>query len=63
VKHLSPCFADSDDIVVNSRTSSFQPGVTDARESESDDTEMSNCTSMALGYLEQADQRKIGKKS
>jgi len=63
VKHLSPYFADSDDIAVNSRTSSFQPGVTDAGGSESDDAELSDCTIMALKYLEQADQRKIGKKS
>jgi hypothetical protein len=35
----------------------------DAGGSESDDAEMSNCTLMALNYLEQADQRKIGKKS
>jgi hypothetical protein len=63
VKHLSPCFADSDDIAVNSRKSSFQPGVTDAEGSESDDAELSDCTLMALNYLEQADQRKIGKES
>jgi hypothetical protein len=63
VKHLSPCFADSDDVVVNSRMSSFQPGVTNAGGSELDDDELSNCTLMALNYLEQADQRKIGKKS
>jgi hypothetical protein len=60
VKHLSPYFADFDDIAVKSRTSSFQPGVTDAGGSESDDTELSDCTLMALRYLEQADQRKIG---
>jgi hypothetical protein len=48
---------------VNSRTSSFQPRVTDAEGSESDDTELSDCTLMALNYLEWADQRKIGKKS
>jgi len=42
VKHLSPCFADSDDIVVNSRTSSFKPRVTDAEGSESEDAELSD---------------------
>jgi hypothetical protein len=63
VKHLSPCFADSDDIAVNSRTSSFQLGVTDAGGSKSNNVELSDCTLMALNYLEQADQRKIGKKS
>jgi hypothetical protein len=31
--------------------------------SESDDAELSDCTLMALDYLEQADQRKIDKKS
>jgi hypothetical protein len=35
----------------------------DAGGSESDDVELSDCTLMALRYLEQADQRKIGKKS
>jgi hypothetical protein len=35
----------------------------DAVGSESDDVELSNCTLMALNYLEQAHQRKIGKKS
>jgi len=36
----------------------------DAGGSESDDAELSDyCTLMALSYLEQADQRKIGKKS
>jgi len=30
--------------------------------SESDNAELSNCTLMVLNYLEQADQRKIGKK-
>jgi hypothetical protein len=63
VKHLSPCFADPDDVAVNSRMSSFQPGVTDAGGSESDDAELSDCTLMALNYLEQANQLKIGKKS
>jgi hypothetical protein len=63
VKHLSPCFADSDDVVVNSRTSFFELGVTDAGGSESDDAELSEYTLMALNYLEQAEQRKIGKKS
>jgi len=52
VKHLSPCFADSDDIAVNSRTSSFQPRVTDAGGSESDDAELLDCTLMGLNYLE-----------
>jgi hypothetical protein len=37
--------------------------LTDAGGSESDDAELSDCTIMALKYLEQADQRKIGKKS
>lgn len=32
VKHLSPCFGDPDDNVVTSRTSSFQPGATDAED-------------------------------
>jgi hypothetical protein len=63
VKHLSPCFADFNDIVVNSRTISFQPGVTNAGGSESDDVELSDCTLMALNYLGWADQHKIGKKS
>jgi hypothetical protein len=63
VKHLSPCFADSDDVAVNSRTSSFRLGVTDAGGFELDDAELSECTLMALNYLEQADQCKIGKKS
>jgi hypothetical protein len=63
VKHLSLCFADSDDIIVNSRTSSFQPKETDAGGSESDDAELSDCTLMALNFLERADQHKIGKKS
>jgi hypothetical protein len=31
--------------------------------SESDDAELSDCTLIALNYLEQAYQRKIGKKS
>jgi hypothetical protein len=35
----------------------------DAGGSELDDAELSDCTLMALNYLEQADQRKIGKKS
>jgi hypothetical protein len=51
VKHLSPCFADSDDITMTSRTSSFQPGVTDAGRPESDDAELSDCTLMVLDYL------------
>ncbi|VFQ88052.1 unnamed protein product [Cuscuta campestris] len=34
VKHLTPCFLDSKDDDVNSRTSSFQPGKTDAREDQ-----------------------------
>jgi hypothetical protein len=63
VKHLSPCFVDSDDIAVNSRASSFQPRVTDAGGSKSDDAELSDCTLMVLDYMDQADQRKIGKKS
>jgi len=52
VKHLSPYFADFDDIAVNLRTSSFQLGVTDSGESKSDDAELSDCTLMALNYLE-----------
>jgi len=63
VKHLSPCFADFDDIAVNSRASSFQPGVTDAGGFESNDAELSDCTLMALDYMDQADQLEIGKKS
>jgi hypothetical protein len=35
----------------------------DAGGSESDDAELSDYTLMAPSYLEQADQRKIGKKS
>jgi hypothetical protein len=35
----------------------------DARGSESDDAELPDCTLMALDYLGQVDQRKIGKKS
>jgi hypothetical protein len=35
----------------------------DAGGSESDDVELSDCTLMALDYLEREDQRKIGKKS
>jgi hypothetical protein len=34
----------------------------DAGGFESDDAELSDCTLMALNYLEQADHRKIGKK-
>ncbi|KAE8671130.1 ABC transporter C family member 10-like [Hibiscus syriacus] len=60
VKHLSHCFVDSDDTTLNSRTSSFQPGVTDAGRSKTDDTELSDCTLMALRYHELADQRKGG---
>ncbi|KAE8702634.1 putative CCCH-type zinc finger family protein [Hibiscus syriacus] len=60
VKHLSHCFVDSDDTTLNSRTSSFQPGVTDAGGSETDDAELSDCTLMALRYHELADQRKGG---
>jgi hypothetical protein len=41
VKHLSPCFANSDDIAMNSMTSSFQPRVTDVGGSESVDVELS----------------------
>ncbi|KAE8699360.1 putative CCCH-type zinc finger family protein [Hibiscus syriacus] len=58
VKHMSHCFVDSDDTTLNSRTSSFQPGVTDAGGSETDDAELSDCTLMALRYHELADQRK-----
>ncbi|KAE8661446.1 hypothetical protein F3Y22_tig00113725pilonHSYRG00321 [Hibiscus syriacus] len=54
------CFVDSDDTTLNSRTSSFQPGVTDAGGSETDDVELSDCTLMALRYHELADQRKGG---
>ncbi|KAE8694063.1 putative Quercetin 3-O-methyltransferase 1 [Hibiscus syriacus] len=60
VKHLSYCFVDSDDTTLNSRTSSFQPGVSDAGGSETDDAELSDCTLMALRYHELADQRKGG---
>ncbi|KAE8685729.1 hypothetical protein F3Y22_tig00111095pilonHSYRG00938 [Hibiscus syriacus] len=55
VKHLSHCFVDPDDTTLNSRTSSFQPGVTDAGGSETDDAELSDCTLMALRYHELAD--------
>ncbi|KAE8676682.1 putative CCCH-type zinc finger family protein [Hibiscus syriacus] len=60
VKHLSHCFVDSDDTTLNSRISSFQPGVTDAGGSETDDAELSECTLMALRYHELVDQRKGG---
>ncbi|KAE8663112.1 putative Quercetin 3-O-methyltransferase 1 [Hibiscus syriacus] len=60
VKHLSHCFVDSDDTTLNSRTSSFQPGLTDAGGSETDDAELSDCTLMALRYHELVDQRKGG---
>ncbi|KAE8704407.1 General regulatory factor 9, MU isoform 1 [Hibiscus syriacus] len=60
VKHLSHCFVDSDDTTLNSRTSSFQPGVTDVGGSEIDDSELSYYTLMALRYHELADQRKGG---
>ncbi|KAE8701689.1 hypothetical protein F3Y22_tig00110515pilonHSYRG00071 [Hibiscus syriacus] len=60
VKHLSPCFVDCDDTTLNSRTSSFQPGVTYIGGSETDDAELSDCTLMALRYRELADQRKGG---
>ncbi|KAE8728830.1 hypothetical protein F3Y22_tig00004072pilonHSYRG00287 [Hibiscus syriacus] len=60
VKHLSHCFVDSDDTTMNSRTSSFQPGVTDAGGSDTDDAELSDCTLMALRYHELEDQRKDG---
>ncbi|KAE8695414.1 General regulatory factor 9, MU isoform 1 [Hibiscus syriacus] len=60
VKHLSHCFVDPDDTTLNSRTSSFQPGATDAGGSETDDAELSDCTLMALRYHELADQRKGG---
>ncbi|KAE8716482.1 hypothetical protein F3Y22_tig00110114pilonHSYRG00103 [Hibiscus syriacus] len=52
VKHLSHCFVDPDDTTLNSRTSSFQPGATDAGGSETDDAELSDCTLMALRYHE-----------
>ncbi|KAE8695418.1 putative CCCH-type zinc finger family protein [Hibiscus syriacus] len=60
VKHLSHCFVDPVDTTLNSRTSSFQPGVTDAGGSETDDAELSDCTLMALRYHELANQRKGG---
>ncbi|KAE8720267.1 hypothetical protein F3Y22_tig00020999pilonHSYRG00012 [Hibiscus syriacus] len=60
VKHLSHCFVDSDDTTLNSRTSSFQPGVTDVWGSETYDTKLSDCTLMALRYHELADQCKGG---
>jgi hypothetical protein len=60
VKHLSPCFMDSDDTTPNSRTSSFQPGATDAGGSESD-AELSDNMLMALRYHELADRGKDGK--
>lgn len=44
VKHPSPCFGDPDDTVVNSRTSSFQPGATDA---EDPSQRMMNCLMIA----------------
>jgi hypothetical protein len=61
VKHLSPCFGDPEDTHVNSRTSSFQPGATDAGGSESDEAELSDNSLMALTYHELADRRKNGK--
>ena len=61
VKHLSPCFMESDEITVNSRASSFQPGATDAGGSESSDADLSDSTMMALRYHEMADRRKDGK--
>ncbi|KAE8672853.1 putative CCCH-type zinc finger family protein [Hibiscus syriacus] len=48
VKHLSHCFVDPDDTTLNSRTSFFQPGVTDAGGSETDDAELSDCTLLAI---------------
>ncbi|KAE8672958.1 putative CCCH-type zinc finger family protein [Hibiscus syriacus] len=60
VKHLSHCFVDSDDTTLNSRMSSFQPRVTDAGGSETDDAELSYCTLMVLRYHKLADQRKDG---
>ncbi|KAE8730445.1 ABC transporter G family member 6 [Hibiscus syriacus] len=48
VKHLSHCFVDPDDTTLNSRTSSFQPGATDAGRSETDDAELSDCTLLAI---------------
>ncbi|KAE8697013.1 hypothetical protein F3Y22_tig00110634pilonHSYRG00004 [Hibiscus syriacus] len=60
VKHLSHCFVGSDDTTLNSRTSSFQPWVTDAGGFETDDDELSNCTLMVLRYHELADQCKGG---
>jgi len=62
VKHLSRCFGDPDDIAVNSRTSSFQPGPTDAGGFEPEDDELSDSTLMVLRHLELADQRKDGRK-
>lgn len=60
VKHLSPYFMDSDDTTPNSRTSSFQPGATDAGGFESD-AELSDNTLMALRYHELAYRGKDGK--
>ncbi|KAJ0969312.1 hypothetical protein J5N97_022189 [Dioscorea zingiberensis] len=59
VKHLSPCFVESTDM--NSRVSSFQPGEADAREPESDDAELSDCTKRALAYHNLANRRKVGR--
>ncbi|XP_068649597.1 uncharacterized protein [Aristolochia californica] len=61
VKHLSPCFVDSAEAIVNSRTGSFQPEATDAGGSKSDDAELSDSTLLALRYLELADQCKDGR--
>lgn len=61
VKHLSPCFVESDKVTVNSRASSFQPGATDAGESESSDADLLDSTMMALRYHEMSNRRKDGK--
>jgi hypothetical protein len=45
------------------RKAAVLPTMPDAGGSESNDAELSYCTLIVLNYLEQADQRKIGKKS
>ncbi|XP_022855290.1 uncharacterized protein LOC111376554 [Olea europaea var. sylvestris] len=47
VKYLNPCFVESDEANVNSSASSFQPGATDAKGSESSDANLSYSSLMA----------------
>lgn len=47
---------------MNSRTSSFQPGATDAGGSEPEDDELSDNTLMVLRHLELEDHHKDGRK-